>query len=240
MKKLLFTTLAILTILNLSSAQEQMLDASSDVPEAVNKIGRGFAFEIGLNRLNNAPEDLEIKTLRSKAVNFYYLYNIKLVGKKLTLSPGFGVGLENYNFEKDLLFQVNNKSMVPVVDTFSNRNYEKSKIALTYLDIPLELRFQTSDKDSKAFKIAVGAKAGLLVKASGKVKYEQDGIDFKEKVAHSFFLNNFRYGLTGRIGYGHIQAFAYYSLSELFEKDKWPQGYGDVTPFIIGIALTTF
>lgn len=212
-----------------------------DLPIKAKKIGRSLAVDIGFNRLLDAPDLLELNTWRSKAVNFFYYYNIRLIGKKLTLNPGIGLGLENYSFDNNVRFNGPPATMItPFIDTASFRDYRKSKLALTYVDIPLEIRFQTSDKNGKAFKISAGAKAGYLIKAQSKVKYETDDIEVKEKAAHSFFLNNFRYGLVGRIGYGYVNAFAYYSLSELFEKDKWPEGYAEATPFIIGISFTTF
>ena len=47
-------------------------------------------------------------------------------------------------------------------------------------------------------------------------------------------LNYFQYGVTGRIGYGSVALSGYYSLVDVFKKDKGPE----LTPLNVGISFT--
>ena len=119
--------------------------------------------------------------------------------------------------------------------------FKKNKLATTYIDFPIELRFRSrpNEKDGQ-FKFAVGIRPGLLVKSH--IKYKGDGfrtqdnpdetVKFKEfKIKN---LERFRYGVSARFGYGAFNVFGTYYISDLFKDGLGP----DVNPFLIGIAIT--
>ena len=192
--------------------------------------------DIGLNQLQNVPQQLELNAWRSKGVNLYYYYRVKLINDKLTLNPGLGLGLDSYSFNNHVIIGTSNTGIFEShIDTL-NRNILKTKLATNYVDLPLELRFKSSSNDLKAFRIAVGAKVGVLFNAHSKIKFVEDGFVHKTKNRDDFGLNQFRYGLIGRIGYSYFNLFGYYSLSTLFKNGKGP----DVTPFMFGITFSDF
>jgi len=112
----------------------------------------------------------------------------------------------------------------------------KTKLAANYFDIPVELRFKSSNNDRTAFRIAIGAKVGVLFNAHSKIKFIEDGFVRKIKSRDDFGLNQFRYGIIGRIGFSYFNLFGYYSLSSLFKSGKGPE----LTPFMFGITLSNF
>jgi hypothetical protein len=195
-----------------------------------------FLMDIGLNQLQNVPQQLELNAWRSKGVNLYYYYRVKLVKNKLTLNPGIGLGLDSYSFNNHLIIGTSSTGEFQShIDTL-NRNILKTKLATNYVDIPLELRYKSSNNDRTAFRIAIGGKVGVLFNAHSKIKFIEDGFVRKEKSRDDFGLNQFRYGLIARLGFSYFNMFGYYSLSHLFKNGRGPE----VTPFMFGITLSNF
>jgi hypothetical protein len=195
-----------------------------------------FLIDVGFNQLENVPAPLELNAWRSKGVNLYYYYQLKLIKDNLTLNPGLGLGLDSYSFSNDILMSTSsNGSFQYQIDTL-NRNILKTKLATNYFDFPIELRFKTGKNDRSSFRVAIGAKVGVLFNAHSKIKYVEDGFGRKLKTRDDFGLNQIRYGVMARIGFSYFNMFGYYSLSKLFEDGKDP----DVTPFMFGITLSNF
>ena len=94
--------------------------------------------------------------------------------------------------------------------------------------MPLELRIRT--RGEKSFKFTVGGKIGYAYNIH--TKYEDS--DGKIKVYKIKNIEDFRYGLTGRIGYNKYTLQAFYSLSEIFKKGR---GEPKVVPFSVGVGM---
>ncbi|MBW8049526.1 MAG: PorT family protein [Cytophagales bacterium] len=239
MKNLKLSLLALTCFVNYSFAQNNKPatpTGSTKKPD----IPGNLIFDIGFNQWANVPEDIELNIWKSKGLNIYYMYEIELGTEKLTFNPGFGVGLDNYNFEKEntLIYKgidtLDNKILIFSNDTFNtDRTYKKSKLSVNYIDIPIEFMYRSHKEKKKAFMFALGGKIGLLIQAHTKVKYKKDGETIKEKLHSNFFIEPFRYGVTTRIGYGGLNLFGYYSLSKMFKKDKAPE----MTPLMLGFTL---
>lgn len=124
----------------------------------------------------------------------------------------------------------------PIADTLS---YKVNKFTLSYLEIPVELRFRT--KSINTFKISAGFKFGLLLQEH--TKYSGDDlfdaaseyqIKFKEYKHRN--ISKFSYGPTLRVGYRWFNLYASYSMTPIFEKDKGPQMY----PVSLGIMISPY
>jgi hypothetical protein len=195
-----------------------------------------FLMDIGLNQLQNVPQQLELNAWRSKGVNLLYYYRVKLVSDKLTLNPGIGLGLDSYSFNNKIIIGTNNAGQFEShIDTL-RRNLLKTKLAANYVDIPFELRFKSGKSDATAFRVAIGVKVGVLFNAHSKIKFTEDGFVRKTKTHDGFGLNQFRYGFIARIGFSYFNMFGYYSLSHFFANSKGPE----VTPFMVGVTLSNF
>ncbi|HEX8545733.1 MAG TPA: outer membrane beta-barrel protein, partial [Cytophagaceae bacterium] len=116
-----------------------------------------------------------------------------------------------------------------------NVNYFKSRLSATYIDVPLEVRFKSSQNNKKAFHLAFGAKIGFLINSKTKYKFEENNVKTTQKQISNMYLNPIRYGLSARIGYGLFQLFGYYSLNPLFQDKK----AFDVTPVMFGITFAS-
>jgi hypothetical protein len=202
----------------------------------------GLILDLGFSQFKDNPDILKLNSWKSRGVNMYCYYGIALGKSKFTLAPGFGLGLDSYVFSKESIRLSTSHDSLIIADPLINSNqsqliqYNKSKLAANYIDVPLELRFKTGKSVKKTFRMAIGIKGGVLFNSHTKVKYKDITEDekWKEKSIGDFSLNHFRYGLTARVGYRYFNIFGYYSLSDLFDQDFGPQ----VRPIMIGITFS--
>ena len=233
-------------------AQDEVTDPN--FTEYQDKVPGTLVFEFGYNMLqDNTPDNMDIDFFRSRSANLYYMYDFRLFGsKKLSFNPGFGLGMDNYMFSKEVNVSrgPDNQLFVMSADQFESGvntdsvsfSMEKSKLNANYFDIPMEFRFRTKPS-KKSFRVAVGGKIGFLIDSKSKIKYELDGDDYKFKSKSRNGLESFRYGVHARIGIGSVNFFGYYALSELFEKelnDSNGKLEGNLSNVILGLTLVTF
>ena len=156
------------------------------------------------------------------------------------MAIGAGVGTDNIYFDKTY---VGIKDITPTLqfhDLSDTTHFKKSKLATTYLEAPLELRFNSRpDNPNKGVKVALGVKAGLLVNAHIKQKTQQTSSgatinDYIEKETSKRFFNTSRFAGTARIGYGVFSVFGTYQINSLFKEGVGP----DVRPWTIGLTLS--
>jgi len=160
--------------------------------------------------------------------NFYEL-NIGLSKNYVGLVSGMGLSFNNYRFENDYTLQKGSIRTEPVA--LDPNNLAKTKLAVSYLNVPLLLEFQipVNNREGRLF-LSAGVVGGVKIGSHTKVKYGND----KEKDRSGFNINSFNYAATARVGYKDIALFAKYSLTPLFESGKGP----GLTPFTIGISFT--
>jgi hypothetical protein len=209
-----------------------------------------FLIDFGVSLFSDAPDTLGLATLRSRAVNIYYLYRIPLGESAFSLHPGFGLGFENFMFSDDnvTLRMVGDNTEVAGlnqhISTITQRNAQnlrKSKLNANYFDIPLELRFNTNkDTPNRGFRVSVGGRVGILFDSKTKFKYEVDDNTKIAKFKESFSLNRFRYGVSGRLGVGSFSVFYYQNLSNLFRSGRGSEGIEETRSFMTGISFALF
>lgn len=235
MKKIFFCLSFLLFILE-TSAQTSTDSLSKHDEYKGRHLIRAFRLDLYLNQLSDHPGTLDLRAWGSRGAAFGHYFHVKIV-KKLYFTPGISIAFDNYSFSaKNTNLFMSQDSLVFYADQDPNKKYKKSKLSLTYLDIPLELRFQSKRYWPRAVKIAVGFKAGILLKSMTKVKFEENDETIKEKEIRDFNVNRFRYGLTARIGIGGMSLYGYYSLNKLFKDNKGP----DATPFLVGLTISSF
>lgn len=235
MRKLGLALVGILFFGSLSFAQRPDLPGS-------------LVIDIGVNSWGNAPTDLELNTFQSKTVNIIYYYDLPIGDKGFTITPGIGLGLEKYTSDNNTTLtsavNSNNERVVAVTelsDLISNANsFDKSKIGLNYIDIPVEFRYYTNKNNfSRGFRAALGVKAGVLYSSFTKIRYEDAATDKRMiKDRQQLGINRFRYGVNARVGFGGFSFFGFYELSDKFEFA--PVGGTDTRTLTIGISLTGF
>lgn len=200
--------------------------------------GHWEGIEFGFNSFDKtdysmySPADKDFMSLnqgKSLEFNFnFYELNIGLCKNYVGLVSGMGFSFNNYRFENPYTLQKGQNMTLPV--QLNPDNLSKTKLAITYLNVPLLLEFQipVNQHEGRLF-INAGIVGGVKIGSHTKVKYG----DKKDKDRSGFNINSFNYAATARIGYKDISMFAKYSLTPLFQTGKGPE----LTPFTIGISF---
>lgn len=197
--------------------------------------------DVGFNVWSSMPGALERRTWSSKSIALYYTKR-KAFSSKLSLNYGIGLGLEKMSLgDSATLFSntIINDTLNAVYIGPNAQNYDKNKLATTYLDIPVEFRFHPmGTEDGEGLFLGVGGIVGLRLNAHTKWKYENNGETVREKVSGKFNLNSFRYGYQVRAGFRGVHVFYKRYVSPVF-KDTFDDGFDPVMS-TIGINVTGF
>lgn len=204
--------------------------------------------EFGFNWVQEHSPGIGFNTIGSRTFNAYYLHEMNIGESAFSFHPGIGVGTEKYAFGQDLTLgygfdSLGNKEVqyVPLDSIYGiGTSYNKSQINTNYIDIPVEFRWRSKKYDPKgSFKVTIGGKVGYLFDSKTKVKYAEDGETKKTKQKERFELSSIRYGAYAKIGYGGFSVYYYYSISDLFKKDKGPLNT-TMYPMTFGLSLALF
>ncbi len=204
--------------------------------------GHWAGVDIGINGYLNkdfgieVPKEysfLELEYEKSADLNInIYEQNINLANNKLGLITGIGLRWNNYRFSENVVLYPDTTPIYGKRDT-SRDDYQKSKLVVNYLTVPLLLEYQTNRfMRSNSFHITAGMMLGWRYASHTKMLYFDDGRR-KPKSQDSFQLNPFRYDATVRVGWGIINLYATYSLNKMFKDGGGPELY----PFAVGITL---
>lgn len=234
-----------LVVINTANAQDETVNTTTEnktddemveLKKKLNKSKDRLVLDFTYDMLLNLPDSIQTKGF-SRGFNVYFTYDVVLGKSRFSIAPGVGIGTNNYFFKghsisSDTLGTYFNKIS-------SDITVKKSKIALTYVDIPVELRYRSKlNSKGNSWKLAAGFKAGLMIQNKWKYKgesFDNDGQETKFKEYDIENVNKFRYGVMLRGGYGIWNVFAYYQLSDVFN-DKGPR----MTPLSIGLSINAF
>jgi hypothetical protein len=168
----------------------------------------------------------------NRQFNIAFMYDIPLQKTNFSLAAGLGIGSDHYHLS-DMSLDLKNVSTTP--DFQETDAYSKFKLATTYLEIPLELRYrQVPENANKGFKVGLGLKVGNLVNAHTRAVSTVNGSKLIEKDASKRLFNTWRFAGTARIGYGNFALYGTYTLNGLFKEN----GSYDVNPYSFGFMLS--
>jgi hypothetical protein len=256
MKKLLVLVLVLGSVLSLSAQDSTQVAKQDSIIKAnapkkkkkdwskvslANRAGDHFMIQFGVNSWTNMPDTINTKGF-SRSFNMYLMYDLPFkTDPRFSVGLGVGVGGDNMFFDKtyiDISGKTTNRlSFKDVSDT---THFKKFKLATTYLEVPLELRFTSNPEHyNKSWKIALGAKVGTMVSAVTKGKTFQSSSGqtvnaYTQKEKAKRFFNSTRLAVTARLGYGIFNIFASYQINAFVK-----EGFGpDVKPMQIGLAIS--
>lgn len=200
----------------------------------------GFNNYLENGSLPSANSNYALGTFASRSFSIAFNTKTRIFKENSPLFVKYGLdfNFNNYRLENNVRIIEGDNHIEFVKDEVNN--YTKSKLATIYLDVPVMFLLDFKNKETKKrdFLIGVGAYAGYRLRSITKHKYSDiDGDDQKDKNKGSFYLNNFRYGIQGMIGFRNINFYARYQMNELFEShENTPQL--NVVDF--GIVLAIF
>ncbi len=203
----------------------------------------------------DVPDDMDIKAIQ-RGISIDAMQDMPLGRSSFSVAAGIGFTSHNlYSDQRYLYNAIEEKhDFYPV-----NLDYDKNKISLNYLDVPVQLRYRTRDTE-RTFRIHAGMKAGYLVNAhtkyEGKTYMGPMGMQFPDhpdaegfdppdqlverttKVKEHNLENiaSYRIGLTAMVGYGRFNVYFYYPLTDIFEDNSAE----DMRPLSLGVSLILF
>ena len=78
------------------------------------------------------------------------MYDFQLSDSKISLAAGAGISSDNVYFNAELV--EDSTGVLIDLNAYDEDTYKKSKLSITYLEVPLELRFRSkTDDPSRSF-----------------------------------------------------------------------------------------
>jgi len=155
--------------------------------------------------------------------------------KTFGVVTGLGFSFTDYAFSDPITVRKDGTPPITVPVYLPNdndgRGIKKSKLHVNYITAPLMLEVKTPLRmGSSRLYLAGGVIGSLYLGSHTKYKYYKGD---KEKSKSGFNINQWKYELTGRIGFGDFCVFANYSMTSLFKDGRGPEVY----PLMIGVSF---
>jgi hypothetical protein len=237
MKKVLFA-IALISFVTDLSAQ----DDPSDKKKKIDLSGRAndhLMLQIGYAGWNGRPDSINTKGF-SRTLNAYFLFDFPFkTNPHFSVAVGAGVGSEHMFFDQTFIGIKDQTTTLNFIDQSDTTHFKKNKLATSWLEAPVELRYTSNPLKGNSFKIAVGVKVGTMIDAHTRYKDLQNKSgqtlnNYVLKESSKSFFNTNRIVLTARAGYGHLTLFYTYQLGPLFKEGT----AAEIKPFSIGLTLS--
>lgn len=166
----------------------------------------GFTYDI----LQKRPEGLKQNKF-SSGFTIGFLRDMP-INKSRTFAIAAGLGYSINNFNQNLLITGNGDGYdYSTIDP--ELAYDKNKIILHYIDLPIEFRWRTSTPESHKFwRIYTGLKFSYLV--FNRYKFKDGDTEFSSSSNDDF--TKFQYGVYLATGYNTWNLNIYYGLNPIF------------------------
>ena len=207
-----------------------------------NRPGDHIMLQISKDSWTGAPDSINshIKGF-SKGANAYLMLDKPFKGdQRFSAGIGIGVGTSSIGFKKMDVNIAANIPHIPFTAVDTVNHFKKYKLATSYLEIPVELRFTGNpNTPGKTFKLALGLKVGTLLNAHTKGKTLQNGSgatvnNFIQKINSKSYFNTTRLAATARVGYGYFSLFGAYNITAMFKNEVGP----DVKLLQLGLTIS--
>jgi len=212
---------------------------------------RYFLFEMGVDILrpaddyliggNSGVEIFEQRYANSTNVNLYFFrQRFNLLKHHLNLEYGLGFNFHKIMFDNPIIMSRQEGELqfdlAPI--QVGDRIPVKTRLSSNYLTIPLMLNFETKPFDSRnSFRLGAGVYGNTRLGSNFKQKFNNKRSDnIKDK--DSFNLSPFRWGIATQIGYGPINFYANYSMTDIFKENR-NSGY-EVGMLSVGFIIIPF
>ncbi len=203
--------------------------------------------EVGMNIFQNSDysiydgtkyeqygEVFDLRSGKSLTWNLNFAeFAFKNKRKTFGVVTGMGISFNDYAFDLPVTVEKEDGygMVIPVNIEVEHSSVKKTKLHINYLTVPLILEIKTPLRmGSSHLYIAGGAIGGLYIGSHTKYKYHNKN---KEKYKSNFHINQWKYDLTARLGFGDVCVFANYSMTSIFKNGKGPE----IHPLMIGVSF---
>jgi len=199
-------------------------------PVEIDSLYREDQFYMGLtyNLMQNKPNNFAQNGF-SSGITFGFMRDLP-INKKRTWAIATGLGY-SYN---------NLKQNIRIENTNSDYNYsigeefDKNKLVLHYLELPIEIRWRNSIPESHKFwRIYTGFKLNYLISNLSKFKSSTESITVRNNTS----LNKLVFGPYLAIGYNSINIYTYYALTPIAKGQKIGNQDLNLNSFNIGFQF---
>jgi len=208
-------------------AQEKTVDF-----DAVDSLYREDQFYFGLtyNKLQNTPSGLSQNKF-SSGITVGFLRDMPInKARTWAIALGLGYSLNNYN---DNLF-IDDSDAENLYFTDANVTFDKNKLSLHYVDMPLEIRWRNSTPESHKFwRIYTGFKVSYLFYD----RYKFTNSEGKILIKGNKDLNKIQYGTYVAMGWNTWNFYAYYGLNPMFKSAKISGKQLDMNTLNLGLMF---
>ncbi len=169
------------------------------------------------------PQDIDLRAIQ-RGVGLTMMQDMPLGRSNFSIAAG--LGFSGHNLYSDHVYAYD-----PVMDGYRFQpiieDYDKNKISLNYLGVPVQFRYR-SRNTPRTFRLYAGIQADYLVNAHTKfhgragpvLPIQQPwptGRDIEIKEHSLDNLLSYRIGLNALVGYGSLNFHFGYTLTRIFE-----------------------
>ena len=196
----------------------------------IDSLYREDQFYMGLsyNLMQNKPADFTQNGF-SAGINFGFMRDMP-INKKRTWAIATGLGYSYNNLKQNIRIENNNSNYNYSIDG----GFDKNKLVLHYLELPIEVRWRNSTPESHKFwRIYTGFKLNYLISSLSKFKSTTETIT----VRNNSSLNKLVFGPYLAIGYNSINIYTYYALTPIAKDQKIGEQDLNLNSFNIGFQF---
>jgi len=198
-------------------------------------------FDVFLDIWQDTPDEIDLEIF-NRGVNIALVYDYPIGYSNFSVASG--ISFTSHNMYSDHWYSYSSElDGYKFIKIDEQLSYSNNKISLNYIDLPVEFRFRTTPTRDfpHTFRVALGAKLGFLVQSHTKyvgdyfVENDENNnirsIRYKEHSLDN--IEDWRYGIMARIGYGNVNITAYYPLTGIFKHNN----FTDMRPISIGLSF---
>lgn len=196
--------------------------------------------QLGYTTWQGQPDSINTTGI-PRTFNAYFLFDFPFkTNPHWSVAIGAGIATDNIYFDKTMVDIAGTSTTLRFRNVADTNHFKKYKLATTYAEAPIELRYSFRPDDNKrSVKLAIGAKVGTLLAAHTKGKTLQNKAnttlnDYKTKDYSKRYFNTNRLSLTARAGIGNFSLFGSYQVTTLFKEGVGPT----VRPLTVGLTIS--
>lgn len=220
MNKLVFFLLTVCSVFSQEEVYELPVDSLFREDQ--------FYVSLSYNLLRNKPEDYSQYSF-SSGVTLGFLRDIP-ISKDRKWGIGAGLGYSYSDIKHNLKIDKVDDVVVYSVDNV----YDKCKLRLHYLEIPIEFRWRNATYTSHKFwRVYTGFKFSYLISSNSILVVG----DREVRIRNNKDIQKMQYGPYLSIGYNTVNLYAYYGLKSHFEGQKIVESDLNLNSFNLGFIF---
>lgn len=186
-----------------------------------------FYVSVSYNLLRNSPTSYSQYSF-SSGITLGFLRDMP-ISKNRNWAIGAGLGYSYSDIKHNLKVIPSSPNEYSI-----DNSYDRSKLRLHYVELPLEIRWRNVTYTSHKFwRVYTGFKLSYLFSSSSI--FESNANDYKLKNNND--LNKLQYGPYLSLGYNTVNMYAYYGLNSHFKDSKIGDEKLEMNSFNVGFIF---